>query len=112
MFDRVPNSKILNGKEREEFIKWLGEELLIKKLEDWYRVSWSQIGEKVSLSVFKMNPLGEILQQSFPDHNWDVARLESRQRGGRARTTQRHLVRVLEDIFPNTSKENMTLISL
>src|SRR5689334_8375194 len=33
-FDRASNAKLLNEKEREELIKWLGEELVIKKLED------------------------------------------------------------------------------
>lgn len=91
----------LDEKERAQFVRELGEELSIRGLDDWYRVSQRQLEEKVSLSVFKRHPLEQLLMQAFPDHNWDVGRLQSRQSGGN-RASQRHLVRTLEDMFPGT----------
>lgn len=93
----------LDEKERVAFIKELGKDLSIRSLEDWYRVSQGQLEEAVPLGVFKKYPLEFLLQQAFPDHNWDVGRLQTRQKGT-SRASQRYLVRMLEEIFPNASE--------
>lgn len=85
-----------------EFVGWLGDRLMVRGLEDWYRVSWAQIREHTSVSFFKRFPLEQCLQLAHPEHAWDVAKL--RLKDGTSKTSQRYLVRLLEGILPNTRK--------
>lgn len=84
-----------------EVVERLGEELMVRRLEDWYRISWKQIGEVVPVVLLRRYPLEELLPLAFPNHVWDLARLQSR-RGGINKPSQRLLVRTLEGIFPDT----------
>lgn len=68
--------------EKVDYVKGLGKELSIKHLDDWYRVSWKQITERVSVSFLEKNPLEEALPLAYPGHVWDIGRLESRRGRG------------------------------
>jgi len=67
--------------ERIDLIHWLSTELKISSIEDWYRISWLQIREKISLDIIKRYSLVQLLKEGFPDYNWDMARLNKKYLG-------------------------------
>jgi len=46
-------------------------------LDEWYRISWEQISEKMSLEFFKKYPLEQLLQETYPDCAWDIPKLQA-----------------------------------
>ena len=60
----------------------------MKELNDWYRVSLSQVSKVVPVSVFSKFPLEKMLQVVYPQHPWDQEKLAVR--NGK-KTSQRKL---------------------
>jgi hypothetical protein len=89
------NSHLLED-ERMDFVEWLGKELKIRDLDDWYRVSISQVNKFVW--ILRQNPLHELLPQVYPQYQWNIAKLQTKA----FRASQRVLVVQLEKIFPNS----------
>jgi len=67
--------------ERIELIEWLTQELKIGLLDEWYRVSWTQIIEKISMDFFIKYPLDQVLLEVYPDHKWNVSKLQAKSLG-------------------------------
>lgn len=86
-------------KEPKEFVDWLGNELKIRKMSDWYRISSFQVESLVSGSIFKDVSLVEMLQKSFPDFPWEIGRFGSFKI---KRSSQRSLAIVVEGLFPDS----------
>ena len=102
-FPRVPNGtwEQMSRDKWRELILWLSERLKIQNLDGWYRVSFPQIAKLVSGVPFERFSLQEILVGAFPDHPWEISKLQNRR--GTIKASQRVLFSVLKDIFP-TSK--------
>lgn len=83
-----------------QFVEWLGEKLQIKKMEDWYRVSRDQLEVVVPLTIFGKLPLERMLQEVFPKHPWDFARLTVRRSTMKA--SQRKMAVLVGELFPNS----------
>jgi hypothetical protein len=66
----------LDQSQTKELIQWLGKELRIQNMDDWYRVSWAQIREVVSTDIFKQYPLENLLQETYPNYKWDVSKIQ------------------------------------
>lgn len=57
---------------QKTFMKWVGEELGYKNMEDWYKVTHADIAEKggrAFLEKFGNSPT-KLLQSVFPEHDW------------------------------------------
>jgi hypothetical protein len=68
----------LEQSQRIEMIMWVEKELRIETMEDWYRISWSQIDSKIPVEFFKQYPLEQVLKEAYPDYIWDMTKLQSR----------------------------------
>jgi len=79
-FNQVPNGtwNHLQQSQRIELVKSLAKELSIKNLTDWYRVSNKHLSQFVSLGLFSKYPLDSLLPEAYPDYNWDIQRLQAR----------------------------------
>lgn len=75
-----------------KYIHILEEELGISNLSDWYRVSYDNIKSVgISDSQIKKLTFSKILEEIYPDHDWDMAKLRL---SGAKMATQR-LIKVL-----------------
>jgi len=79
-------------------IEWLGEQLDIKSLEDWYRVSLSHIRRKWG-TIKSSKDLSDRLQLAYPHHQWKTD-IFSRSTY-HPKSSQRDLIRAIRQIFPN-----------
>ena len=66
----------ISGHQNREMIEWLGQELKIHVLDEWYRVSWDQLHQKVPPSFIKKYPLEQLLQEAYPHHRWNESKLK------------------------------------
>lgn len=85
-----------NKEETRKVLDWLGTQLSIKSMEDWYRVSLRRA--KTLMRVHSAKELETMLQQSYPTHQWDVDLLFT---GAKAKASQRELMVAVSQLFPN-----------
>lgn len=83
--------------EQKRVIDWLSVQLSIKSLEDWYRVSVSQLNKKIAIENISF--LSHLLRTVYPQHEWDFDRL--RKIGTIVKASQRELVIAVQELFPN-----------
>lgn len=85
----------------------LAPQLHVAEMEDWYRVSWSQVRTAgFSKLLSKYGGMIEFLTAAYPDHQWDKARFHSQ----KTKPSQRILRLGIEQIFPNQEiKEEFVL---
>lgn len=79
------------------FVEWLGKQLEVETLEDWYRVSMSQISRWVPGRIGGKS-VEKWVQLAYPEHPWE----EGRFRSGGMRASQRRLVVVVRKLFPRS----------
>eukprot|EP01118_Nematostelium_gracile_P001159 TRINITY_DN1119_c0_g3_i1.p1 TRINITY_DN1119_c0_g3~~TRINITY_DN1119_c0_g3_i1.p1 ORF type:complete len:421 (+),score=92.33 TRINITY_DN1119_c0_g3_i1:78-1340(+) len=79
---------------RRNFIEKLSQKLKIRSLDDWYRISSKEISQNFPLSTFKKEPLLKLLNETYPQHHFQVE-------SGNRRSSQRRLIRSIEDLFPD-----------
>ena len=60
-------------------MKWLANQLEVKKCDDWYRVSRIQLSKKMPLYVLIKYPLKQLLMEAYPNHHWDTYKFQSSQ---------------------------------
>lgn len=104
-FTNVPKGHWEERFQREprQSIEWLEKEMRIRRLEDWYRVSASQISQLVPLAVFRESSLGELLKVAHPEHQWDPTKLLQK-KGVPIRASQRYLAALVQEIFPKSGE--------
>jgi hypothetical protein len=99
-FEMVPIGylKQLSKDEAQCFklVESISQTLQIVELEDWYRVSSTQINKFVCHDIHKMLPT------LYPQHKWDKERLKNRK--GTMRASQRILELSVKEIFPKQGK--------
>jgi len=82
--------------------EWLGERLAIRNLDDWHRVSLTQL--ITNWGIFKSgNDLWELLTISYPQHHWKRSR-EFGKQGAHPKSAQRELLHAIQQLFPTQSK--------
>lgn len=89
--------------EMRRMIDWLEEQLSIKNVDEWYRVSLSQMKKLVPITSSKDFSL--MLQKAYPQYQWELHLL------GKIRhkkTAQRQLITSVKELFPNQSKSQNT----
>ena len=92
-------------RDREEacrMMDWVGEQLSIKSLDDWYRISLHQIRRVTPLSWLTTNKmLADMLMLVYPRHKWDVTKLcKDGTWGGTSKTTQREVAVAVRKLLP------------
>lgn len=96
-FKSIPKGfwkRIINGEnERKEMLNWLGEQLSVKSLEDWYRVSLKEIQQWANIETSEL--LSQLLQLTFPQHKWDLSKF-----GKSNKSSQRAVVLAVQQLFP------------
>ena len=97
------NLKNFGREQKLEVVNWLTERLRIKTIDEWYRVSAGEIRREISINFLNEYPLVHLLQQGYPNHLWDVPKLLHK-RSGSAKSSQRILTRIVEEIFPSSCK--------
>lgn len=57
---------------QEQFMAWMGKELGVKQMEDWYKVTMKDIREKGGNSLlFKYGTLFHLFSSIYPQHGWN-----------------------------------------
>lgn len=85
--------------EAARMVNWLREQLGIKCLEEWYRVSLAQIGTLGRIRSSRELVL--LLRTVYPQHEWDEVQLQ--RIGFRVKASQREVVLALQQLFPEHS---------
>ena len=102
-FSRVPTGFWQDKRNQFELMEWLVKKLFVSKFEDWYRISVQQIERIVPCrTLFKQESFGDILQSVYPEHDWDINKLETRVEPIKA--AQRILFMLLKELFPTSGK--------
>jgi len=79
---------------------WLGQHLSIKTLNDWDRVSLTQLNKWADVPSSKN--FWEMLKTAYPKHQWNVKLFGCT--GGIAKTSQKELLVATQKLFPNHSR--------
>lgn len=87
---------IKDGKEMKNVADWLAQQLSVKTLDDWYRVSKQQVLR--CMFIESSNTLVEILSVAYPEHKWDLKRFPTA--GKHSRASQRELFVRVKQLFP------------
>eukprot|EP01118_Nematostelium_gracile_P011993 TRINITY_DN4327_c0_g2_i1.p1 TRINITY_DN4327_c0_g2~~TRINITY_DN4327_c0_g2_i1.p1 ORF type:complete len:419 (+),score=55.72 TRINITY_DN4327_c0_g2_i1:175-1431(+) len=72
--DSIPAGTWDNVQLQKDFMSYLGDQLKITRMQDWYRVSTVQIrkhGGGALLHRFQHSP-SEMIMSIFPEHDWDI----------------------------------------
>jgi len=84
-----------DNSETSRMIEWLAEQLSVKSLDDWYRVSLIQIREWVLID--SRLELGKMLQLSYPEHSWNMKMFEF---ASHPKSSQREALAAIQQLFP------------
>ena len=80
-FSRLPSGyweSQIQGDNLLEFMEWLGKQLKVNRLEDWYGITYKSIMEVVPLTLFRKLPLEKVLYGTYPNHAWNLSRFQFR----------------------------------
>ena len=72
-FKQAPNGYWKSLDNQKEFFNWIGENISIKKLSDWYSVNFEDVqkfGTQGLLRKYYSNSLSKALMNIYPDHKW------------------------------------------
>src|SRR5438270_451014 len=58
------------------FMEWLRKELHVRELDQWYRVSITQIEKLAPVTPFEKFGFLTVLKNCYPHHTWDKLRVE------------------------------------
>eukprot|EP01118_Nematostelium_gracile_P006157 TRINITY_DN1979_c0_g1_i3.p1 TRINITY_DN1979_c0_g1~~TRINITY_DN1979_c0_g1_i3.p1 ORF type:complete len:269 (+),score=45.57 TRINITY_DN1979_c0_g1_i3:142-948(+) len=74
--EEVPKKSWSNPQLQKDFMEYLGKELKIEKMEDWYTVTQKQFNKKRGARLLKKHRSSpsEIIMSAFPEHKWDLFR--------------------------------------
>jgi len=84
-----------DSSEQKKIVNWLGAQLSVSCLEDWYRISVAQ--PKQLISIKTGDQMIQLLQGAYPEHRWDFQKLAFR---GAAKSSQRSLALAVKQLFP------------
>lgn len=99
-FSRVPEGywESFRGEDVRPFVEWVGKELDVRRLEDWYRVSLEVIGRVVPATLFGVRGgLAAVLREAYPEHGWNWVE-------DAKRASQWRMFKVVERMFPNVGR--------
>jgi len=82
--------------EAKKLIDWVGMQVSVKQLEDWYRVSMGEIQQWVDIPT--ANHLTSILTLAYPQHEWNTKQLN--RIGLYVKASQRQVILSVQKLFP------------
>jgi hypothetical protein len=98
---KVPHGYWQNMQNRVDLVEWLGKELKIQELDDWYRISDNQIQQLAPLtSIRAFGGVYSLLPQLYPKYPWNYSKLFDRK--GPIKSSQRILFLIIQEIFPSS----------
>ena len=89
-------------KEAKRWIEWLGNQLSINYLNEWYRVSLTHIKLNWGYLIGSSRDFYKILSLAYPQHQWNLKMFGSHTT--RSKSSQRELMRALQQLFPCNSE--------
>ncbi len=96
-FPRVSKKFFKDEDQVRSLVKWLSEEFRVEDLNDWYRVSATQVQKLVTTNgISKQGGLAKLLAKVYPYHDWDLKKFTV------PKASQRMLKLKLQDLFPNS----------
>jgi hypothetical protein len=111
-FKLVPHgywqSLLTDTRETKRMIDWLGRQLSIQCLDDWYRVSLEQIRRWIQIESSK--DLDLMLKSSYPEHQWDDNLLNKI--GRVIKSSQMELMIATQRIFPNHGEDKRNTLTM
>ena len=90
---------VQDSNEVSQMVEWLSNQLSIKSLDDWYRVSIAQMRKWVQIASPK--DMHRILEISYPQHEWDMSQFD--RPGFNTKSSQREVMVAMERLFPTHS---------
>ena len=84
-----------NAEEKKQIVDWLGDQLSIKSLDDWSRISLRQIQKCTGIDSWDI--VVPLLQTRYPQHRWEHL-------GKALKANQRELLLAVQQLFPTNSK--------
>jgi len=97
-FLRSKNLFFNNEYTLEAFVKSIEEELNIKSLKEWYKVSNETLAKLVGPTpITRCNGLQSMLTKVYPRHEWDVLKFEIKQK----KSFQKYLNSLISKLLPN-----------
>jgi hypothetical protein len=82
--------------EMKKIMDWLGNKFSVKNLDEWYRVSWSQIVQEIPLKG--KSQLVDMLRIGYPEHRWNESLFFKGMDPSKA--NQRKVAVLLKELFP------------
>jgi len=105
-FSKVPRGYWDNSDNIQEFLKIFEKRLGIKTVEDWYCVTVSQLSESgAGHLTSKFGGVYDLLKKFYPNHHWEMERLERSSKERVASKGQRFLFKQLTELFPSLADE-------
>ena len=90
--------------EQKKIVEWLGLQLAVSRLDDWYGFSLVQVSKLVAIKSSTL--FVQMLQNTYPTHHWDKEKLLNPNK-----PSQRGLIVALQRLFPRCSKTGYYYIS-
>lgn len=100
-FARVPQGFWVKEASQRAFLRWLAKKANIKDLNDWYRVSTTDLRRLAPSLITYSGGLGRMLPKAYPHHKWDIEKLSDPNRA--PKSSQWLLKLEVEKLFPHTS---------
>jgi hypothetical protein len=94
-FQKIPWGFFREQQNCLEFLEWLASSLGVKNLEDWYRISPTEVQ---SISHLSEN-LSYLLAKGYPEHKWDLKKFT---RDNKKKMSQWVLAKTVESMFPTS----------
>jgi hypothetical protein len=77
-FLKTPKNYWGDDNNKKKYLYWLGKQLGIKELNDWYKVTPKDIKEHGGQTlVYVYSSLPNLLSIAYPDHNWEKYKFSS-----------------------------------
>jgi len=100
-FSRIPKRIWKDRTKDKEYMQHLSNTLGISEMDDWYRVSWSDLLKcKAVLFVKERGGLLQLLSEVYSDHKWKGQRLVYK----RKKSSQWRLLKIIKELLPSTTE--------
>jgi len=86
--------------QQKQIIDWLGQQLSVKQVDDWYRISLQQVQRFTKIETAEL--IIQMLQTVYPTHYWDTQKLMKF--GKPVKASQRLLTIAVQHLFPQYGK--------
>jgi len=98
-WDSILSSRSASDEFVKQFVKQLGDDLLIRNLDDWYRISRDDLKHSKGYTrLERFGGLTGILKRAYPNHPWDFKKMKAPDKKAGQRIA---VVEVMNSTLPN-----------